>query len=248
MKIFKAASAMFCMAATAMIFAPGVSAQSTTNWDRFTEVTFSGPVEIPAAHQDDMSVLPAGTYTFHLLNSQSDRHIVQIQSEDRSKTYATILATPNKRLDPTDKTVVTFRERPNGQPHALRAWFYPGELFGEEFIYPKSNGSQMAMAAATPVLSAQSENSRDVAPEPAPMRERATNLNAQEQQSAAADTSNEIAQNTPPANAAPGPETSQPSAETSELPQTAGNSGLLLFGGLLALGGALSVHLVRQAS
>src|SRR5205085_12645491 len=66
--------------------------------------------------------------------------------------YATILAIPNYRLKATDKTVITFRERPAGQPEALRAWFYPGRNWGEEFVYPKAKAIQLAKATNVPVL------------------------------------------------------------------------------------------------
>ena len=107
------------------------------DWNQKTVVTFSGPVEIPGVHLNGWGVLPAGTYVFKLLDSQSDRHIVQIFNQDESKIYATILAIPNYRLKPTDKTVMTFRERPAGEPEALRAWFAPGMNSGQEFVYPK---------------------------------------------------------------------------------------------------------------
>jgi hypothetical protein len=48
--------------------------------------------------------------------------------------------------------VVTFRERPAGQPEALRAWFYPGRNWGEEFVYPKAKAIQLARETNTPVL------------------------------------------------------------------------------------------------
>jgi hypothetical protein len=95
-------------------------------------MTFSGPVEIPGVHLTGWGVLPAGTYVFKILDSSSDRHIVQIFNKDETMIYATILAIPNYRLKATDKTVVTFSERPAGQPEALRAWFYPGRNWGEE--------------------------------------------------------------------------------------------------------------------
>ena len=44
--------------------------------------------------------------------------------------YTTILAIPNYRLQATDKTVMTFKERAAGQPEALKAWFYPGRQLG----------------------------------------------------------------------------------------------------------------------
>jgi hypothetical protein len=121
-------------------------------YDEKTVVTFSGPVEIPGVHLKGWGVLPAGTYVFKLVDSQSDRHIVQIFSEDEKTVYATILAIPNYRLKVTGKTVITFRERPAGEPEALRAWFYPGKNWGEEFVYPKTIAIEIAKSTGTAVL------------------------------------------------------------------------------------------------
>src|ERR1700682_5018161 len=140
---------MFCVAAMGAIFLPGARAD---DWNRKTVMTFSGPVEIPGVHLTGWGVLPAGTYVFKILDSSSDRHIVQIFNKDETMIYATILAIPNYRLKATDKTVVTFRERPAGQPEALRAWFYPGRNWGEEFVYPKAKAIELAKATNTPVL------------------------------------------------------------------------------------------------
>lgn len=121
-------------------------------WNRKTVVTFSAPVEIPGVHVAGWGVLPAGTYVFKILDSLSDRHIVQIFNKEETTIYATILAIPNYRLKATDKTVMTFAERAAGEPEALRAWFYPGRNWGEEFVYPKSKAIAIAKAANTPVL------------------------------------------------------------------------------------------------
>jgi hypothetical protein len=149
MKRFKAAAMVFCVALMSAVIAPGAKAD---DWNRKTVMTFSGPVEIPGVHQKGWSVLPAGTYVFKILNSTSDRHIVQIFNKDETMVYATILAIPNYRLKATDKTVVTFRERPAGEPEALRAWFYPGRNWGEEFVYPKARAVVLAKETKTPVL------------------------------------------------------------------------------------------------
>jgi hypothetical protein len=137
------------MAVMAMVIAPGAKAD---DWNRKTTMTFSGPVEIPGVHLAGWAVLPAGTYVFKILDSLSDRHIVQIFNQDETMIYATILAIPNYRLKATDKTVVTFSERPAGEPEALRAWFYPGRNWGEEFVYPKARAMTLAKATNTPVL------------------------------------------------------------------------------------------------
>lgn len=150
MKLFgTAATVIFCLALSGTMFVPGAKADDS---DRKTIITFSAPVEIPGVHLAGWGVLPAGTYVFKIFDSQSDRHIVQIFSQDEATVYATILAIPNYRLKATDKTVMTFRERPVGQPEALRAWFYPGRNWGEEFVYPKSRAVELAKATNTTVL------------------------------------------------------------------------------------------------
>jgi hypothetical protein len=124
------------------------STASAQTWNKRTSVTFSGPVEIPGI---GAQVLPAGTYVFRLLDSVSDRNIVQIFNKDESHLYATILAIPNYRLKATDKTVMTFAERRAGFPQAIRAWFYPGDNSGQEFVYPRVKALELAKIIARPV-------------------------------------------------------------------------------------------------
>jgi len=130
------------LAAGAAWFAPAARADE---WDKLTVVTFNEPVEIPG------KVLPAGTYVFKLLDSQSDRNIVQIFTQDQKQLVATILAIPDYRLKPAGKTVVTFEERPSGSPEALHSWFYPGDNYGFEFVYKKSE-QQYAARSEEPEL------------------------------------------------------------------------------------------------
>ena len=136
----------FCAIAIAMMFSSNALAQT---WNRKTIVTFSGPVEIPGV---GAQVLPPGTYVFKLLDSQSDRHIVQVFNKEEDHIYATILAIPNYRLQATDKTVMTFAERAAGEPQAIRAWFYPGDNSGQEFVYPKKRAVELAKMTNVPVL------------------------------------------------------------------------------------------------
>jgi hypothetical protein len=139
----------FGLALMVAVFSPVANA---SEWNHKTVMTFSAPVEIPGVHLKGWGVLPAGTYVFKVLDSQTDRHIVQIFNQDETQIYATILAIPNYRLTATGKTVVTFRERPAGEPEALRAWFYPGRQWGEEFVYPKAKAIELAKSAGTAVL------------------------------------------------------------------------------------------------
>jgi hypothetical protein len=210
-------------------------------------MTFSGPVEIPGVHLKGWGVLPAGTYVFKIMDSQSDRHIVQIFNKDETQVYATILAIPNFRLRATDKTVVTFRERPAGQPEALRAWFYPGRNWGEEFVYPKSKAIELARVTNTPVLYTTADLPMEVEkpillmtePEVVQLREapvKAIQPTGQEVEIAAVVT-------LPPA-AELEPDTAP--AQVAMLPQTASPLPLIALLGLLALGGAWTLRLVQK--
>src|SRR4051795_11717793 len=160
MNLFNVAKTVSCMALMSAVLVTGARAD---DWNRKTTITFSAPVEIPGVHLAGWGVLPAGTYVFKILDSQTDRHIVQIFNKDETTIYATILAIPNYRLQATDKTVMTFRERPAGQPEALRAWFYPGKNWGEEFVYPKSKAMELAKSTNVPVLFAAVELPEEVA-------------------------------------------------------------------------------------
>jgi hypothetical protein len=135
MRIAKVA---FCLLAVSLLSAMVLPSVRADDWNKKTSVTFSQPVEVPG------QVLPAGTYTFQLLDSVGNRHIVEIFNADGSHLIATILAINDYRLEPTGQTVMRFSERPADSPDALRAWFYPGDNFGQEFVYPKVRAVQLA--------------------------------------------------------------------------------------------------------
>ena len=104
-------------------------------WNKKTEFQFSAPVQIPG------KTLEAGKYVFQLADSDSDRNIVQIFSEDsdgNENLVATLMAIPDYIEQTPDKPTVHFEERPSGSPEAIRSWFYPGENTGWEFVYPQT--------------------------------------------------------------------------------------------------------------
>jgi hypothetical protein len=146
MNRFKVVAMIFCLSLVALAFAPRLKADE---WNRKTTVTFSAPVEVPGV---GAQTLPAGTYVFKIVDVLGDRHIVQIFNEAQDHVYTTILAIPNYRVKATDKTVMTFGERAAGQPEAIRAWFYPGRNWGEEFVYPKYRAVELAKLTNQPVL------------------------------------------------------------------------------------------------
>jgi hypothetical protein len=196
------------------------SSARADEWNKKTVMTVSEPIQVPN------KVLPAGTYVIKLLDSPSDRHIVQIFNADETQLQTTILAIPNYRIQPTGKTVFSFWETPPGQPKALRAWFYPGDNFGQEFAYPKSAAVQIAAVSHQQVPTTE-------ATQPAELpKAEITQTQPEPQQEA---------QNVPPP--APQQEVAQapapaPAAEPApqELPKTASPYPLIGLAGILSLG------------
>ncbi len=191
-------------------------------WDKLTYLTVNEPIQVPN------KVLPPGKYAMKLMDSPGDRHIVQIFNADQTHLETTILAIPNWRLQPTGKTVFTFWETPPGQPKALRAWFYPGDNFGQEFAYPKSAATQIAAVSRQPVPTTEATKqeeyqSAEVTTTPPPEQPR-----------------EEIAQNTPPPAPEPAPEAAAPAPvpapDPQELPKTASPYPLVGLAGLFSLG------------
>jgi hypothetical protein len=129
-----------CAALVLAAFAP--HSARADEWNDRTTVSFSNTVQVPGA------TLPAGTYVFKVLESSANRYIVEISNKREDHVFATLIATPDyygtarARLEdpvtPTeDKTLITFYEAPSGQPEAVKEWFYPGQSFGLQFVYPK---------------------------------------------------------------------------------------------------------------
>ena len=198
-------------------------------WDKKTIVTVNEP--IIAGNK----VLDPGTYVWKLMDSPSDRHVVQIFDKDQQHLETTVLAVPNYRMKPEGKSQFSFWETPAGVPKAVRAWFYPGDNFGQEFPYPKKLVAQLASAAPVPVPSNYSEPA-PAAPEPtpAPVAEPAP--------------APEPAAPEPAPAPAPAPEpqaaaAAQPAPAPAALPHTASFNPLIGFSGLvfLSLSGLLTL-------
>jgi hypothetical protein len=234
---------VFSFALMGAVFSPAAKADE---WNRKTKITFSGPVEIPGVHLQGWAVLPAGTYIFKILDSQSDRHIVQIFSADEKTVYATILAIPNYRLHATGKTVVTFRERPAGEPEALRAWFYPGRNWGEEFVYPKARAIELAKTTNTPVLFTETEIPVEVQ-QPIVAANEPVVVQMKQAPVKVLQPTGEVAELAAVVTAPPTPELTPDAAPVAAvLPTTSSTLPLIALFGLLALGGALGLGLLQK--
>jgi hypothetical protein len=245
-------------ALAALSFAP-ISKADTR--DKKTKISLDTPIEVPGA------VLAPGTYVFKLLDSSSNRHIVQITNENQNQTYALTFTTPALRLEPTDKTVLTFYEGKGDRPRAIRTWFYPGDVDGQEFVYRGEQARFLAVSKTSQVADTSSASkSESVSLEPAKPAESAVLAPIPTPPAQAAEIQTQSAPEEPvllaqaqPQDQAP-PPAAQPQTEqapavstsTDELPKTASNLPLILLGGLSALGLALGVrrwdHLASRKS
>lgn len=144
---------MLCAVMLAGVLTPRLAADE---WDKKTIVTFNTPVEIPG------KVLPAGTYVFTRLNSPADRDIVQIWDKNQEHLLATVLAIPDYRLQPAGRTILKFEEQPSNSPPALKAWFYPGDDYGLQFVYTRDRATQLAKRTNQNVLSMPNEMGQNV--------------------------------------------------------------------------------------
>jgi hypothetical protein len=174
-----------CLGLLMVVFQP---ASQADQWDKKTILTLSEPMQVAN------TTLQPGKYVMKLMDSPSNRHIVQIFNEDESKLITTTLALPNYRLAPKGETELRFEESPVGTPRPLKEWFYPGDNMGQEFISPVQT-TQVAQAVTT-------------TPAPEPVQE----------ETAVVQEETQIAQATPPP--APEPEPA-PVAEPTPAPEPA---------------------------
>jgi len=223
--------------------------------DKRTIFTFSRPITLPGV------TLPPGKYIFRLADDQTSRKVIQVVSSDGTKPYAMLLTTPNERRDPPKDAEVAFLETASRTPSAVRAWWYPGERTGYEFIYPRAQARQLAQATGASVLTTKSETTKTEETRSGELtridasgrdRDAATADNA----SSATETgavAQDVPQRTPP-QAAPPPSFSQspvpnpPPVARHTLPRTASQLPLAGLIGMLSVVGFSSIRLWRTNS
>ena len=108
-----------------IFFVPQIRADEA---DKKTIVTVNEPIQVPG------KVLPAGTSVFKILD-MNDPTLVQIYNADETHLVTMVHGIPDSRMETPDKPIIQLEQR-EGQPEALKAWFYPGDNSGVEFVYP----------------------------------------------------------------------------------------------------------------
>ena len=139
----------------ALLTAATTASAQDSNINQRTFLTFSGPVQMPGV------TLPAGKYVFRLADT-SLHNVMQVFDGDEKHIIGQWFFIPKNRTSEeanaaNGKPVVMFREMPEGMTPAIQFYFYPTDLTGKEFIYPKDQALKIAAATHQTVLATDSD-------------------------------------------------------------------------------------------
>ena len=205
-----------------VLFTPAIVHGDEWNWQ--TRFMLSQPAEVPG-----LVLEPNTRYVIKVLDSPSERHVVQIYN-DKSKMLTMFMCAADERTIPTDETVFTFIETQAGYPMPIKEWFYPGHLDGLEFIYPKKQARHSnEPAVQEPAVIAQNNTE--------------SNLNVSTESDTNTDTTTPTDTNT---------ETTATQVQNEEapkeLPRTAGELPLIGLIGVLCFGGGVGIRVLSSKS
>jgi len=229
----------------AFLTATNASAQDS-NINQRTYLTFSGPVQMPGV------TLPAGKYVFRLADT-SLHNVMQVFDADERKIFGQWFFIPKNRTTEeanaaNGKPVVMFREMPEKMTPAIQYYFYPTDLTGKEFIYPKDQALKIAAATHQTVLATDTDvkgggQAHVFRVEPNGTESSTASLNSQ------ADVNNSPASGPPPYRQATGTSGQNPAPRqqaSAELPRTASPLFLIALIGLLSLAAGVGLRLARN--
>ncbi len=232
------------------LFSLSFSAQAN-EWDKKTKITIDQPMQIAD------TFLQPGTYTLKLYNSNAERHVVEIWNADETHIINTVMANRTEKAMPSGHSQFTFYETPAGTAKAVKRWYYPGDISGNEFMEPK-HPQQIDVATTTttttPTVVSDETNSTtttttatDTTPQPEPVAAPPVETQPAQPPAQAMDQDQ-----TPVPTPAPAPVVDQSSADRvaappEELPKTASPYPLFGLGGL-ALAGFAGLLLTKRTA
>ena len=114
-------------AAVAILVAAATSHAFVNHENR---LTFNRPVALPGV------VLPAGSYSFDIVDDNSSIDIVAVRNTARTRTY--YLGFTNTVTRPRSmpaSAAVTFGEAPADAPPPIAVWYPIGQTIGHQFLY-----------------------------------------------------------------------------------------------------------------
>ena len=214
-----------------------------SNVRQTTFLTFSGPVQMPGV------TLPAGKYVFRLADPAL-HNVIQVFDDRERKMMGQWFYIPAQRTSEqlraaNGKPVVMFHEMPEGTTPAIRYFFYPTDLAGKEFIYPKNQALKIAAASHESVLATDSDVTKGG--EAHVFRVEPDGTSASLEQQSSTDL-NERPAAQPRGTSGQADQTpAQRQQASAELPKTASSRWLMGLIGLFALGSATGLKLARAS-
>ena len=242
------------LTAAFLTVATNASAQDS-NINQRTFLTFSGPVQMPGV------TLPAGKYVFRLADTALHNVMQVFDGEEKQIIGQWFFIPRNRTIEEANaangKPVVQFMEVPQGMTPPVKYYFYPTDLTGKEFIYPKDQALKIAAATHQPVLATDTDAAKGgeahvFTVEPngteAEYNANATASAAEPAAPAATDVSTDRDQ-TPTATAGVVDQNPAPRQQASnELPKTASQFPLIGLMGLISLAAAFGLRLARNTN
>ena len=255
------------LTAAFLTVATNASAQDS-NINQRTFLTFSGPVQMPGV------TLPAGKYVFRLADTALHNVMQVFDGEEKQIIGQWFFIPRNRTIEEANaangKPVVQFMEVPQGMTPPVKYYFYPTDLTGKEFIYPKDQALKIAAASRQPVLATDTDATKGGEAHVFTVEPNGTEAeyNASESNKAAAEASTQSTPEPAPAvadNARPTDDNaaSQTAAGTTgavdqnpaprqqasnELPKTASQFPLIGLMGLISLAAAFGLRLARNTN
>ena len=113
--------------------------------DNLTYFTFSQPVTLPGV------TLPPGMYVFRIVDNNTSRRVIQVQ-DAAGRQYGLMWSVPIRAEEVPGEPHVRFIEGLEGTVPAVRAWWYPGNSIGYEFVYPREQAIRLAERGRSAVL------------------------------------------------------------------------------------------------
>jgi hypothetical protein len=93
-------------------------------------LTFSRAVSLPGV------VLPAGAYSFDVVDAGASLDVVVVRNANRTKLFYLGFTNPSERPKNMSKnTPVAFGEAPANEPPPIAAWYELGSRTGHAFLY-----------------------------------------------------------------------------------------------------------------
>jgi len=130
----------------AMAFASFGQEYAGFGWNKKSTFSTDQQVEFPGI------VLDPGTYVVRLRQSGEKRSVVEILSQNETQVLASVIAVPDHRARPEGSEEFTFHQLKHGGMRAVQTWYFPGDLVGLEFVYPKARAKDLARASEGHVM------------------------------------------------------------------------------------------------